>query len=81
MELKQWRQAAELYCGGGLEDGVDMYSYRKFVDDLTHAKRGRQLSELMVSIATGGFWAKARSFDADLCSSDVCERCKDGRES
>eukprot|EP00959_Pyramimonas_sp_CCMP1952_P203100 4247373-Pyramimonas_sp.AAC.1 len=70
MELKQWRQAVELYCGEGLADGADMQSYRKFVNDLTQAKRGRQLSESMVSIATGGFWTRARGFDANLCASD-----------
>eukprot|EP00959_Pyramimonas_sp_CCMP1952_P162597 3399444-Pyramimonas_sp.AAC.1 len=34
----------------------------------------------MVSIATGGFWTKARSVDANLCASDICERCKTSRE-
>eukprot|EP00959_Pyramimonas_sp_CCMP1952_P199562 4174350-Pyramimonas_sp.AAC.1 len=70
MELKQWRQAAELFCCEGLADGVGMQSYRKFANDLTHAERGRQLSELMISIATGGFWTRARSFDANSCASD-----------
>eukprot|EP00959_Pyramimonas_sp_CCMP1952_P471490 9498492-Pyramimonas_sp.AAC.1 len=42
MGLKQWRQTAELHCGEGLADGVDTQSYRKSVNDLTHAKRGRQ---------------------------------------
>eukprot|EP00959_Pyramimonas_sp_CCMP1952_P103416 2162812-Pyramimonas_sp.AAC.1 len=63
MGLKQWRLAAELYCGEGLQDGADMQSYRKFVSDLTVVEKGRQLSELMVSIATRGFWTKARGFD------------------
>eukprot|EP00959_Pyramimonas_sp_CCMP1952_P438894 9188770-Pyramimonas_sp.AAC.1 len=53
--LQLWQEASDLFCGGGLDQGADWLSYRSFIASLLHAKRGRQLSELMVTIATGGY--------------------------
>eukprot|EP00959_Pyramimonas_sp_CCMP1952_P059299 1238449-Pyramimonas_sp.AAC.1 len=71
--MQLWEEAAGLFCGGGLEQGADWQGYRAYIAMLLHAKKGRQLSELMVTIATGGYWTQERKCAANLSNSDQCE--------
>ena len=75
LELRQWQAAAEHHDGGGLEGGADMHTLRKFVKELQFVFRGRQLAELMISIAVGGTWTQVRRHDANLCGDNCCSRC------
>ena len=67
----------QTFCGAGLEGGADLLSYRQYVQSLGQTSRGRQLAELMVSIATGSFWTQQRKFEATLAVSDTCLRCRE----
>eukprot|EP00959_Pyramimonas_sp_CCMP1952_P411378 8620397-Pyramimonas_sp.AAC.1 len=70
---RQWRAAVEHSCGGGLEEGSDFLSMRKFLAELQHVHRGRQLAELMVAIAVGGPWPNRRRFEAGLRDNSKCD--------
>eukprot|EP00959_Pyramimonas_sp_CCMP1952_P256893 5367141-Pyramimonas_sp.AAC.1 len=64
-----------------MADGVDNYSYRKFIQGLRLCKNGHRLAEVMVNIVTGGFWPRQRVVDETRTKIDVtCHRCRDGAE-
>ncbi|CAK0883693.1 unnamed protein product [Prorocentrum cordatum] len=69
------REVAREFCGAGLEQGTDLQSYRHYMVSFQGVHRGRQISELLVTIATDGFWTQQRKFEPKLTDSDMCLRC------
>ena len=74
LNLQLSREAAEQFCGRGLDGGCDLVSCRSLISKLLEAWRGLQLSELVARIATGGFWTKQRRFEAKFGRGQICDR-------
>eukprot|EP00959_Pyramimonas_sp_CCMP1952_P258366 5400545-Pyramimonas_sp.AAC.1 len=84
-----WQQAELHFDGEGLRDGTDSYSYRRLLAQLSQVQpAGKRLAAVLLSVAIGGSWTKARKADQYASSgvsrtasrADICDRCGEERE-
>eukprot|EP00959_Pyramimonas_sp_CCMP1952_P098418 2057434-Pyramimonas_sp.AAC.1 len=56
-----WRAAAGHFDSDGLQDGVEVFSLRRLLDQLSSAQPGGpRLAGLLLTISIGGMWTRAR---------------------
>eukprot|EP00959_Pyramimonas_sp_CCMP1952_P224281 4689659-Pyramimonas_sp.AAC.1 len=59
-----WLGAEQHFDGEGLRYGTDSFSYRRLLAHLAQVRpAGKRLAGIMLSVAIGGSWTKARKVD------------------